>query len=116
MKIHIDETESTVNFLSSTENGLNLVLNYTLSKDSNGEATVLYKVFDVNQFVSSFLGEDIKLLDEKKFLLPSLYLQIEKYAFGTDICVKHVFSSIVGVHCLDEKRQERFTESSFVRF
>ena len=80
MKIHIDETESTVNFLSSTENGLNLVLNYTLSKDSNGEATVLYKVFDVKR-----IGR------LKMWHVVAMTVRLRVYGFKVTNCSSHPY-------------------------
>ena len=116
MKVSLNERDFTLNFTSSTVNGLSLVLNYTLFKSSNGDSTVLYRVHDVNKFVATFLGKDVNLLDEKRFLLPSLYRQVENYAYGTDICVKHVFSSIIAIHCLLDGKKEKLSQDLFVRF
>ena len=56
MKVSLNERDFTLNFTSSTVNGLSLVLNYTLFKSSNGDSTVLYRVHDVNKFVATFWG------------------------------------------------------------
>ena len=109
MKVSLHERDFTLNFTSSTVNGLSLVLSYTLFKSSNGDSTVLYRVHDVNKFVATFL-------DKKRFLLPSLYRQVENYAYGTDICVKHVFSSIIAIHCLLDGKKEKLSQDLFVRF
>ena len=111
MRVFKNEKECTIQFVSSSDNGLNLKLSYRFYK-----GTVLYKVFSVNKFLSDYLGIDVKFLDERIFLLPNLYREFEDGTYGTDICVKHVFSSIVGVHCLDANKRIRFSDESFVKF